>query len=51
MSTQPNEQGTGNLDTAADNREAFIQRLMSAGWPRKEAEEEYDNIQNDEERP
>lgn len=38
-----------NLDTADDNREAFIARLVEAGWSREDAEEEWENIQDDEE--
>lgn len=38
-----------NLDTADDNKEAFILRLIEAGWPREEAEAEWQNIQGDEE--
>jgi len=35
--------------TEQQNRDLFIERLVKAGWPRWEAEEEWDNIQSDEE--
>lgn len=38
-----------NLDTASDNKQEFILRLMDAGWSRKEAEAEWNEIQSDEE--
>lgn len=30
-------------------KDAFIKRLMEAGWPEDEARQEWENIQNEEE--
>jgi hypothetical protein len=38
-----------NLDDAEDNHAAFVARLIEAGWSAKEAEAEWEAIQQDEE--
>jgi len=36
-------------DSLEDNRRMFVQRLMKAGWTRKDALAEYEKIQQDDE--
>ncbi len=31
-----------------DNKKEFVQRLMQAGWKKKDAEREYERIQSEE---
>lgn len=38
-------------DSYEDNRKLFVQRLMRAGWIKKQAEKEYERIQSEEDDP
>lgn len=40
---------SNSLTAAENNKNSFISRLMQAGWPKKEAIKEWEDIQKDEE--